>query len=425
MSAETAPHAVLAALSAPPWPDPPAREAFYGLPGDIVNAVDCVSEADRAAVLAHVLVASACAMGPSPHALVGAERHPARLFAVVVGASAKARKGTAWAPVRLLLELADPEWLSGCTTSGLSSGEGLIEAVRDPVTRTEKGAEVLVDAGVTDKRLLVIEQEFARVLRSTARQGNTLSAVLRMAWDSGELRTLTRSAPQRSTGAHIAIIAHVTGAELARELPAAEQSNGFSNRFLWVAAQRSKLLPDPPAFAGDAVIELGRRLREAVTFGRQQDRLERDDDATALWRAMYPSLSADRGDGLAGEVLARSEAQVLRLSLVFALLDRSPVIRVPHLTAAAAFWDFCERSALHVFGEAVADPLQHRLRDALGARPLTRTEISERLGRHVPASHIDAALGSLAEDGRATVSRLATGGRPVEVWTGLGEHGAK
>jgi hypothetical protein len=47
--------------------------------------------------------------------------------------------------------------------------------------------DVEVDPGVSDKRLLVYEPEFALVLKQMERQGNTLSAILRQAWESGNL----------------------------------------------------------------------------------------------------------------------------------------------------------------------------------------------------------------------------------------------
>src|SRR5205823_2555764 len=99
-----------------------------------------------------------------------------------------------------------------------SSGEGLIWAVRDRIMKREKVkekgevsyVEVEADPGVSDKRLLVYEPEFANVLKQTERQGNTLSAILRQAWDGLDLRTLTKNSPARSTGAHVSLIGHIT-----------------------------------------------------------------------------------------------------------------------------------------------------------------------------------------------------------------------
>src|SRR5205823_2415002 len=126
-------------------------------------------------------------------------------------------------------------------TTGLSSGEGLIWAVRDPGGKDAHGEP---DAGVNEKRRIVLDGEFASTLKMLGRQGNTLSPVIRNAWDSGDLRILTKNSPAQASGAHISIIGHITREELRRELTATEQANGFANRFLWCCAKRSKHLPD-------------------------------------------------------------------------------------------------------------------------------------------------------------------------------------
>jgi hypothetical protein len=58
-------------------------------------------------------------------------------------------------------------------------------------------------------------------------QSNTLSVVLRDAWDHGNLQVITKHTPERATEAHISVIAHVTAEELLRELTDTEQVNGF------------------------------------------------------------------------------------------------------------------------------------------------------------------------------------------------------
>ena len=88
------------------------------------------------------------------------------------------------------------------------------------------------------KRLAVAEGEFANVLKVMAREGNTLSPVLRSAWDYGNLRSMTKNSEARATGAHISIIGHITKDELRRLLTETEQANGFGNRFLWLAVRR-------------------------------------------------------------------------------------------------------------------------------------------------------------------------------------------
>src|SRR5437588_5491929 len=95
---------------------------------------------------------------------------------------------------------------------------------------------------ILDRRLMVVEPEFATILKVASREGNTISAIIRQAWDTGDLRVMTRNAPLEATDTHISLIAHVTDQELKRLLTTTEAANGFANRFLMAVVQRSKLL---------------------------------------------------------------------------------------------------------------------------------------------------------------------------------------
>jgi hypothetical protein len=122
------------------------------------------------ALLAQILVAFGNVIGRIPHALADGARHAMNLFVVLVGVTSKARKGTAWAHVQRLFKRADEQWAQDCIVNGLSSGEGVIWAVRDPISKTVKGETEIVDAGVEDKRLCVVEGEFANVLKVMTRE---------------------------------------------------------------------------------------------------------------------------------------------------------------------------------------------------------------------------------------------------------------
>jgi len=77
-----------------PWPQPLDEAAFHGPAGELVRAIEPHSEGDPAALLTDVLVAVGSIFGSDAHMLVEADKHPSRLFAVQVGETAKARKGT-------------------------------------------------------------------------------------------------------------------------------------------------------------------------------------------------------------------------------------------------------------------------------------------------------------------------------------------
>jgi hypothetical protein len=275
----------------------------------------------------------------------------------------------------------------------------------------------LIDEGARDKRLLVVETEFASTLRVLGRDGNTLSQLLRHAWDDGLLRSMTKNSPVVATDAHVSIIGHITRDELDRDLDLTETANGFANRFLWVWIKRARVLPEGGNLESIDFAGLITGLRAAVNFASRAGELKRDPEATALWRLVYPALS-DGKPGLRGAVTSRAEAQVTRLALIYALLDCEPVIRRVHLEAALALWGFCDASCRMVFGDTLGDPIADEILIALREEPagLMRTQIRDLFLRHSRPGAIARALRLLEGQGLARSERVETGGRPGEKW---------
>jgi hypothetical protein len=392
------------------WPKLPV-EARYGLAGEIVAVIEPQTEADPAALLTQILTAFGNVVGPEPHCEADGARHGMNLTTVLVGESSKARKGTSWNRIRKLFAEIDPQWEKERVTSGLSSAEGLIAEVAD------------VDGDSTetcDRRLLVVEEEFASVLKVMKREGNTLSPTLRNAWDHGNMRTLVKTNPLKATGAHISAVGHITRTELLRHLNETESANGFANRILFACVRRSKCLPEGGKVPEVALRPLVHRLMAAVVWCKgEKPFFVRDADARDLWIEVYPALSQGV-PGLLGAVTSRGEALVLRLSMIFAALDTTVTVRVEHLRAALALWDYCHASAKYIFGDATGDPLVDRINAALkqaGGDGMTRTKIRDLLGKHEKATRIEQALKLLADAGMARRGSVPAGdGRPTELW---------
>jgi len=404
----------------PPWPAFD-HDALHGLAGDFVMAVEPHTEADPVALLVQFLVAFGNAAGRSPHFRVEGDEHHTNLDAVMVGRTSKGRKGTSWGRVRQFYAQADSAWTKGREVSGLCSGEGLIWAVRDPVYEVdEDGDQKMSDPGVSDKRLMVLEAEFASSLRVSKRETNILCAVIRTAWDTGTLRTLAKNSPAVATDAHISIIGHITKDELLRHLDATEMANGFANRFLWVCVQRSKCLPEGGNLSESTLISLSSCIRKTLEAAGRVGQMRRSEAARGLWGEVYEKLS-DGEPGLFGAITSRAEAQVTRLSCIYALLDGSSVIEAPHLKAALALWDYCEQSCRYIFGDALGNPIADRILQALRGSPngLNRSQISHLLGRNEAASAIENALRVLVEYQLAVREVFRTGGRPEERWCAI------
>ena len=406
-SATSQPQAIT--LPAPAgWPAAPEQAAYHGLPGAIVHRVAPHTEADPVAILVQLLVCCGALIGRGAHFQVEATRHHPNEFAILIGDSSKARKGSSFDHVAKLMSEADPAFPARMST-GLSSGEGLIWTLRDPAGP---------DPGNPDKRLLVLEPEFASVLKAASREISTLSPTLRSAWDGRPLAVLTRTAPARATGAHVAIIGHITDTELRRYASAIEIANGLLNRFLLFCVRRVRLLPEgghPQPLKGSG---LARYLQTVLKHAHTTNQVTLADDTRELWWHTYPKLTQP-ADGLTGQLTARAEAHTVRLALLYALLDGQRQIKPEHLTAALALWDYAARSAAWAINNTTGDPLAEQIHAALTRSPhgLTRTQLRDLLHRNHPAERVEQALHALASTGRAIRHQTRTAGRPAEIWT--------
>jgi hypothetical protein len=415
-----------------PWPAPIGVEGHYGLAGEFVRLVEPHTEADPNWLLILFLVYAGNVIGRNGFVWAGGDKHHTNLFAVGVGPTSAGRKGSAQGPVEMFFRGVDETWLKS-NQSGLASGEGLIWAVRDPIFKRERAKkrgqeaefqEVCVDEGVSDKRLLVKQSEFFGALQVMRREGNTLSVVLRDAWDRDFLASMTKNSPGRSTDPHISIIGNITKEELLRGMLSNEADNGLANRFLWACSRRSKCLPEGGRIWTVDFTELQRAFQRVCYNANNLEAVSRDSNAADLWGhnimpdvGAYRELTKDQF-GLCGAVVARGAAQVLRLSLIYALLDCAAEIRWEHLVAALEVWRYCQDSAKHIFGDALGDPTADEILRALRGCPggMTRTEVGAIFDRNKSSSEIGRALSVLANAGLARFAREKTAGRPVERW---------
>lgn len=408
-----------APASEPDWPVM-ASEAYNGIFGKIVELVDEHTEGDPAAVLMSALTAYGNAAGRGSYMEIGATRHRTNLFTGIVGTTAKGRKGSSWSPVKSIMHAVDSEWTENRIMSGLSSGEGLIGEVRDPVRVPDKDGEMkIVDQGVSDKRLLVMEGELSQGLKTMKREGNTLSPVMRNAWDGETLRTMVKHSPYKATDPHISVLGHITLEELVRHLTETEMANGLANRFLWMLVRRSKSLPFGGEWSRANLAPVTRLLGEALRDAASNREMRWADDAKGLWCEAYETLTEDR-PGMLGAVTARAEAQALRLSMIYALADSSYEIKAQHVESALAVWEYAEDSARYIFGDSTGDPDADKVLGALkvSGDGMTRTEISDLFGRHKSRKELDRIRGSLlkAERIRVGLEDVEGSDKRVEKW---------
>jgi hypothetical protein len=222
---------------------------------------------------------------------------------------------------------------------------------------------------------------------------------------------LTRRDPLIASGCHVGVIGHTTIDELQQKLPAIEIANGFFNRFTPLLTRRRQRLPHGGNLTDADFQPIAKHLRECLEWARTVKRVTRTPAANELWEAYYHGIPEI--DGLLGAVTARGDAQPLRLSVIYALLDGSDRIDVQHLAAALAVWRYAYESAMYVFGKRLGYPAADRIFDAVrsSAEGLDREAIRELFARHKSAAEIDLAVSYLTRRGLVETESIETDGR--------------
>jgi len=388
---------------AAPWPrmDP---AAYHGLAGELIAEIEAQTESDPVALLVTLLAAFGSAAGAGSYVIADSAEHAARLYVVLVGGTSSGRKGSSLAVIRRFLKASDDEWFRAVVRSGFLSGESIIA---DLAGDLDEEAE----PNPYPKVILVIEPELGRLLAVNNRDQSTTSHVIRDGWDGSTLSAIRRAKRTRVEDVHMSLIGHVVPEELAEKLTPTEIYNGFANRCLFLCVRRSRKLSSGGYIAPEIIARYGARLREAMDFGRQGRReMKRTPAAERLWDKLYhEELDTD---GLLGAFTARGPAQMLRLSLIYALLDLREEIDVEHLQAAAAVWRYAVASVRRRLDSSLTDD-EKKLLDALRAawpQSMTGREVHQLFSRSRSAKERGQIVGRLVERRLATSAKAPTGG---------------
>lgn len=394
----------MAAYRNVPQPDP---ACLYGLIGDVARAGSEGTETNPYAIAANLMAYFSCAIGRGPYLPIGNTWHHARLYVLHIGRSGRGRKGDALSLVmrldQALRDLNEP-YAPHIHRGGLSSREGLVALMHDGYKQGRQDVPPM-----EDKRLWVVESEFANVLHQSRRDGNTLSAALRDCWDGVSLKPATKTNRLYASDPHVCLSGAISPGELLSLMKARELTNGFANRFLMIWAERSQILPFPKATPQAIVNEFAQRILRVLEFVHANDHDSRDQLRVELspqgqWRyaQLYRGeLNEDGGSHLVGALLERRAPMLLRIAMLFALTDLQLRIDLQHIEAAMAWVRYAAASVKYVFVSAADDAkmaqvleLTHQILVFLNERgQASRRDITvDCFKRHVPKAGIDAAI---------------------------------
>lgn len=388
--------AAKASASKPPLPQlietntplaPPRmhEDGFPPLVLEFIEAGCSNSEAHPVAVAANVLGFLCSMIGRALFQKIGDAAIHCRPFQIIVGKSGKARKGTAETTVREIFRRADEILRKRqgnndrlrIHAGGLSTGEGVAWAIRDAREADDNGKGA--DAGIADKRLLVIESEMDNTLSQLRRDNNTLSATIRNLFDGRDMEPLTKTNQTKATRPHVVILGHITSHELREKSTDNEVANGLLNRFMMLYVYRPKLVPLPEPTPEETLDRLAARVADAVLVatggdlhGNNTREVRLSEAARELWIEQYPRLTRDR-DGKGGSLLARSEMYARMLAMIFAAMDGRLEIEPCDLWAAIAWVEYWHASVTYIFNcqddEGGIDPFVAEVLELITHRP--------------------------------------------------------
>lgn len=383
-----------------------------------INIVSPHSESSIMGLLFSFLTCFGNLIGRNLFHKVEGDKHHCNLFICLVGGTSTGRKGTSWGRVKSIFEMVDANWIKYNIKGGLYTGEGLIFAVRNPKPNKNK-KKPNIDEGVKDKRLLALQTEFSSVLNLSKGESNIISTVLRDAWDGGVLTTLIKNKRDIATNAHISIIGHITPSELRSSISKSDLSNGFANRFLWVYVEMTKELPFGGYLDENLLKPIVKEIKEIVEWVKSKHVLEMvwDDDAKQTWIDAYSDLVKDF-DGELGKVTSRAAPQVLRLTMILAVLDKDNKMKKKHLEMALLLWQYSLKSADYVFGNKIDSGVQNKILIELQMKStgLTKTQVFQIFNNHTAKDVIDSTISYLIQTGKVSKQIVATNSKPKTIY---------
>ena len=334
---------------------PQATESmFYGLVGDVATAGADDTGISKVAVAANFLSFLGAMAGRDMYYSVGNSRHHPRLFTLHIGRSSIAGKGDALGLVRLIadeISVLHPGLLGLIHDGGLSSKEGLAMLIHDGFTIGKEKVE-----GNKDKRLWVQEDEMSNTLQQCRREGNTLSEGVRAVWDGRSIKPANKNSKVWTTNPHVGITGGITPRELHSLVQTKDLFNGFVNRFLIFWAERAWREPFPEPTPVHVATTLATRTAEVIRYALGNYPQQADTRAMPMcarakefYRHAFHNLDRQVDSDLLTSLLERRAPHMIRLAMLFAQCDLSPVIEESHLQAAQAWIDYNTDSVRYVF----------------------------------------------------------------------------
>lgn len=343
------------------FPDDPDPAAFDGVAGMVAKDLALNSSASVTGLLMATLTFWGGLFGDYFDLY---EAQPTNIFAVLVGDTARARKGTAtrnvWTAFQKALDTPGTiNPIDRYQWGGLASGQALLRQMQE-------AGEV--------KKGVSIEEEFETVLRgarSTRDYNSILNTIINKAWDGRMIlhHTASKTNSYRVEPPYtVGILGNITREVLRSLLPPEMIHGGFANRLLWVPVRGSDHKVDPTRPVG---------LEPSVSVLVSKARDWRNDTAytTPIFTTPAGDLIEDyyqfleTAGGAYAKFTPRLHVMAARLAMIHALMDRSYAVTPEYISRGIALTEYCRTSLLWTFSDETGDDRVDYLIDLLRVRP--------------------------------------------------------
>lgn len=396
------------------------KKAFFGLIKEVIETAAVNCEASAVSVGITLIHYIAACIGRKVYLPIGDYILHCRPYSLIVGQSSKARKGMSQSLVKkIFLEIAQINKYLPPIINGLSTGEGLIYLVRDSDDK---------DQGISDKRALVIETEFANILKKSKREQSILSQIIRQAYDGETIATRTRVNSCKATDPHIVILGHITADELKKTIAnTTEATNGFINRFLIINTKREKIISLPPATnikkIKSIAFDINQILKEFDPLSKTIHEMKIDIEAAIYWDKVYSVLTAE-SYGIIGELTNRHDHFPLIYAMIFAILEGRFTITELDIERALYWVDYGQQSIRYIFSSVETEESQKRINELsrkilslITDQPISRSQLYKALDSNVKADRIKESVQYLLNQSPPLIKQTSmpsTSKRPME-----------
>jgi DNA replicative helicase MCM subunit Mcm2 (Cdc46/Mcm family) len=227
---------------------------------------------------------------------------------------------------------------------------------------------------------------------------------------------------------HLVVVGQMTPSAFRSGVDNLSLANGFMNRFIPILVARPHLIPWPGETSKRSRDLLGDLIHRCAHAPKGILRLS--PKARRIYEQWYLTREKRREHlpEKVAQLTARGNANVIRLAVIYALLQGSLTIRTQEIRAAIAIIEYADASANFLLATGKVG-LEAKITKILESKsPLSRDELHRALGGHNTKEELNRALNALEEAGIIKTTTEQTRGRPrnlIELVTPMREKREK